>query len=119
MYQINSDSTDAVYIGSTCDKLNRRMSEHRANYKQYLKGKYNYITAFDILKYGDAEICLIENFPCEDKQQLLQREGFHVRRFKGHSNCVNKYIPGRTKKQYREDKKKTIELTIKVVIQLN
>ena len=67
------------------------------------------MTSFIILELTSAKIELVEDFPCDNKEQLLQREGYYIR----NNNCVNKFIPGRTKeenfkikqeydKQYRE-----------------
>ena len=49
IYQIRSYKIEKVYIGSTCQKLSMRMAGHRRSFKGYLKGKYNYVTSFEIL----------------------------------------------------------------------
>lgn len=101
IYQIRSYKTEKVYIGSTCQKLSMRMAGHRRSFKGYLKGKYNYVTSFEIIKFGDAYIELIEIFPCKDREELCKREGYYIRKL----NCVNKHIMGRTiqesKKAYK------------------
>jgi len=56
------------------------------------------MTSFDVVKFDDAEIYLIEKFPCKDKMELLQRERFHIESM----DCINKYIPGRSRKEYRK-----------------
>ena len=77
------------------------MTKHRANFKQYMDGKGNYITSFKILEKTSATIILLENYPCNSKEELTAREAFYIRE----NNCVNKIIPLRTDKQYREDNK--------------
>lgn len=72
------------------------MDGHRTNYKQYLAGNHNYITSFEILKYDDAVIRLVEECPCENKEQLLRREGQIQQQTE---NCVNKHIAGRTQRE--------------------
>lgn len=104
IYKIINYENDDIYIGSTCEKLSRRIAGHRANFKQYLDGNHNYITSFKILENPSATIVLIENFPCNSKEELTAREAFHIRE----NNCVNKYIPLRTDKEYREDNKEII-----------
>ena len=95
IYQIVSENTDDVYIGSTCVTLSQRLSKHRRNYKSYLKGNYNFVTSFKVLQAGDYKIYLIEEYPCESKIQLLKRERYWIE----NKDCCNKLIPSRTKKE--------------------
>ena len=101
IYKIYSYENDNVYYGSTVETLSCRMSHHRAHFKRYKNGKNAYITSFKILELTSAKIELVENFPCNSKEELLQREGFYIR----NNNCVNKNIMGRTKKEYGYDTK--------------
>jgi len=99
VYQIWSVHTEQVYVGSTTQKLSQRMTKHRLDYKSYLEGKRGYVSSFEILDLGDVKIELIENFPCNSKEELRAREGFYIRK----ENCVNKRIAGRTKKEYLKE----------------
>ena len=102
IYCIWSYETDDIYIGSTCDELDVRMYSHRTMYNRLLKGKkVSNRKSFEILKYGDAQIGIIEEYPCNTKQELLKREGDLQKQIK----CVNKQIAGRTDKEYYEDNK--------------
>ena len=106
IYCIRSHQTNDIYIGSTCQTLSKRMTNHRNDYKRYTEGKTKrYTSSFDILKYGDAYIELIELYPCNQKCELLKQEGGVIRDRK----CVNKRIAGRTKKQYYLDNKDEIK----------
>ena len=102
IYTIRSHQTDKIYIGSTTQPLSKRFHCHKGRYIISLSRKTNYITSFEIIKYGDAYIELLEEFPCETKDQLHKREGECIR---NEPNCVNKFVPGRTTKQYREEHK--------------
>jgi len=88
----NADDGD-VYYGSTVDTLSRRMSSHRT------VKKCNSKLLFD--KYGleNCFIELVEEYPCETKQQLNRKEGEYIRNHK----CVNKNIAGRTHKEWYDD----------------
>lgn len=88
IYRIISTETDLCYIGSTTEPtLARRLAAHVNNYKAYSKGKYHYISSFEILKLQTYKIVLIENFPCLTKDELRAREQFWV---EFHKNvCVN------------------------------
>jgi len=105
IYCLRSHQTDDVYIGSTVESLSRRKAKHKNQYKSFLNEKYHYITAFEIVKYDDCYIELIENYPCENKEQLTKKEGEYIRNMK----CVNKLIAGRTRKEYRKDNKEKIK----------
>jgi hypothetical protein len=101
IYVIKTKETEEVYIGSTCECLKSRFSKHKSCYKRSLLGvKFRDTTSGKILKYADAFIELIENFPCNTKKELLDREGHFIR---STPSCVNTQIQGRTMKEYRED----------------
>lgn len=108
IYKIVSDLTDKIYIGSTTQPLSKRLCAHKSKCKKYLKGKQHLVTSFDIIKFGDAQIFLIENYPCNDKNELHARERFHIEQNK--DIVVNKCIPSRTQKEYyRENRQKKLE----------
>ena len=81
------------------------MASHRRNYNCWKKGKKRYYTtSFEILKYDDSYIELIEECPCNDKNELNRREGQIIRSM----DCVNKvkYVEGRNieeMKKYRKE----------------
>jgi hypothetical protein len=97
IYKITSNSTDKIYIGSTCLPLEQRLSIHKSSYKVFLNGKRRNVSSFEIVKYEDCNIILIEEIQYETNNQLLDRERFYI---ETNNNCVNLYIPNRTKKEY-------------------
>jgi len=92
IYAIRSHHTDDVYLGSTTQPLHKRLHQHKCH-------KLDSVN--EILKYGDAYIDLVENFPCNSKAELNKREGWYIR----NSDCVNKRIAGRTQQEYDFDNK--------------
>jgi hypothetical protein len=111
IYKLVSNQTDKIYVGSTTQPLYKRKSKHKSNYKKWVDDNTrSYMTSYEICKYGDCDIILIELFPCNSKIELHARE----RHFIETLDCVNKYIPGRTKKEYgkiyREENKEEIKL---------
>jgi hypothetical protein len=108
IYTIRSHLTDKFYIGSTRDKLYKRLSQHRANYRQYKNGKYHNVSSFIMLDYDDHYIELLEDFKCENKQQLEKREGELIRLHR--NNCINKCMVGRTNKEYVKDNAEKTEI---------
>ena len=102
IYCIRNPECDEVYIGSTTETLNKRLQKHISNHTRWKKGTYHYVTSFKLFEVGTPTIELIEEYPCESKIELDRREGEIIRITE---NCVNKVIPGRTKKEYHEDNK--------------
>jgi hypothetical protein len=98
IYAIRSHQTEEIYIGSTTQALYKRLYEHRAVYKNYKIGDAN-ISSFQILKYSDHYIELLELCSCGSKAELCKREGELIR----DNNSVNKVIPGRTPYEYYID----------------
>jgi len=96
IYSIRSHQTDLIYIGSTIQPLHKRFYEHKSGFKTEI----NY-TSKEIMKYDDAYIELIEDFPCNSKKELTKREGYYIR----NTNCVNTKIAGRTKDEWYVDNK--------------
>jgi hypothetical protein len=120
IYQIVCLTTNERYIGSTTQKtLAERLSGHNRNFKQWKNGKFNFVSSYPILERGNYQIELIETFPCNSKDELNAREGFHIRNIE----CVNKRIAGRTDKEgmkaYREANKEAIAEKAKVYRETN
>jgi hypothetical protein len=112
IYKIMSNLGDKVYYGSTTKKrLCDRMTFHRCDYKRWLKCKGNFLTSIIIFEeYGieNCSIVLVEAYPCNTKDELRAREAHYIKNFE----CVNKNIPNRTIKEWREDNKyKIVEQT--------
>jgi hypothetical protein len=97
IYKITSlTNPELVYYGHTCQRLSQRFSSH--------KSSYNTSSSKIIIDEGDAIILLVEDYPCETEDQATAREAFYVQ----NNPCVNKYIPGRTHKEYYEINKEKI-----------
>jgi len=111
IYALKSHQIEDIYIGSTTQKLSQRLGKHRADCKDN-KGNTKYI-----LQYEDYYIELIENYPCNSKEELEQREGHYIRENK--DKCVNTRIPNRSQKEYREENKDKIKERTKIYLEEN
>jgi len=88
IYKIVSKIGNNCYIGSTTKKyLSQRLAGH--------KGEKHYVTSNEVIKHGDAEIILIEKFPCNSKDELHARERYWADQI----NCVNKQKPASGRKE--------------------
>ncbi len=95
IYKLVSDNTDMIYIGSTTIKLNKRLSEHKSQFKN----NNNFVYSKKLFKLGEnVSIELIKLFPCNCRKELEKEEGKYILEYK--NICVNKYIAGRTIKEY-------------------
>ena len=79
IYKITSEQTPDIYIGSTTKTLNTRLTRHKCEYRKYLRGKHNYVTSFEIVKYPDCKIQLLELCNFETKEELRKLEGEYIK----------------------------------------
>ena len=102
IYKLISPS-GLIYIGSTCEILSKRLGGHKIAYKYYQKHKNKKITSFILFDedIDNIDIVLIENYPCNSKDELHARERYYIDSLK----CVNKNKPHRTQKEWREENK--------------
>ena len=86
-YKIVDQDSNKGYIGSTCEPtLARKLAKHVSDYKQYLKGKGGKISSYIILELDDYDIVLLENYPCNSRDELNVRERYYSQL----QPCVNK-----------------------------
>ena len=118
VYKLVCNTTGLVYYGSTCEiTLARRLACHIADFK---RGRI--FTSAQIIENGNYAIFLVENFPCNNKDELRMRERFYIE----NNECVNKCIPIRfeeeiplLKAQYYEKNKERIDEYQKEYYHLN
>ena len=84
IYKIECSETGEVYFGSTCLPLSTRFGEHRRDCKS------KNLTSKSLISRGKATISLVEDFACENRKQLEEKERFYIENYE----CVNKKIPG-------------------------
>ena len=103
IYKITDVGYNKCYIGSTCESLSKRMERHRKNFRECTGGKRTRkTTAIDLFNEFGIENCkieLIENYPCQNKEELFKREGSHIKA----NECVNRFVAGRTKEEWKQD----------------
>ena len=104
IYKLESPS-GLIYVGSTSEPtLARRLAGHKRCYNVWKGGnKKRYVSSIKLFEEDEDNVLiyLIENFPCNTKDELRAREGFYIKQLK----CVNKVIAGRDKKTYMSEHK--------------
>jgi hypothetical protein len=83
IYKVSSPNTDKIYIGSTIQTLQQRLtgllnSKSTSCYKK-------------LKPFGDLKIELIENYPCNSKEELVARESYWIEQYRDW--CVNMNNP--------------------------
>jgi hypothetical protein len=96
---------DKVYYGSTKKQLHRRWEIHVAFYKNNYERKDGYSSncrsksLFEEFGIENCKIELVEEYPCNSREELEKRESFYIR----NNDCVNIVIPDRTRAEYMRD----------------
>jgi hypothetical protein len=95
VYMLSSDYCDKFYIGSTTVSLETRLQRHIDCYYVWIKSRFEtcYLSSFEIIKYGDYRMELLEDCPCISGWDLLKREQYH--QIMNYKDIVNIFIAGR------------------------
>ncbi len=89
IYKIVCNITDDVYIGSTIKSLKYRLERHLDS---------NCISK-EIIKNGNYKIELIENYPCNNNNDLRKREQYYIDNLK----CINIRNAYKDQKEYNKE----------------
>lgn len=98
IYKLWSPSQNLVYYGSTTQTLSQRLADHIKKKRLNIGGQY---TSYLVLDCEDYKMELVEEYPCNNKEQLAKKEGEYVK----NNKCVNIRVEGRTMKEWYEDNK--------------
>jgi hypothetical protein len=91
------------YYGSTTIGLSKRKGKHVSDYKA--NGLKASCTSRIVIDAGDYEIIWVEDFPCDNIDQLKARERYYIE----NRVCVNKNVPGRTDKEWYQSNKARVK----------
>jgi len=81
IYIIFSEQHNNIYIGSTKLELADRLQQHELNLRKYNRGKYNYVSSFDVLNLGNYTIQYIHKGEYKTRKALRQQEGRTLKKF--------------------------------------
>ena len=102
IYKIVCNETDEIYIGSTALSLEDRLSSHQKDGKR--EKRDGLCCSKQIIDRGNYYIELLQNYPCNSRCELEQKEGEYQRA----NTCINIQILGRTQKEWEQDNKEKI-----------
>ena len=94
-----------VCVGSTCQSLSKRLSKHRREINS--KRSQTIPLYIKMREFGKEHfyIELLEEYPCNNNEQLRAREGHFIRQ-KGTLNCI---VEDRTRKEWEEENKEHLK----------
>lgn len=101
---VDTDEEYKPYVGSTCQELSQRMTDHRSKYKNWKNGG-GYMKSFKLFdEFGvdKCKIILLEEYSCENNNQLRAKE----REWFDKIECCNKIRPHRTDEEIVVQRKK-------------
>ena len=95
IYLLETPHCDKFYIGSTTVSLEERLSRHLKSFDDWLSSNFEsvYLSSFELLKYGDYVIKLVEDCPQISGWDLELREQHHI--LLNYKDLVNIVIPGK------------------------
>jgi len=107
IYRLVNDVDKEEYIGSTCNPLCKRLWWHRSDAKKKPTSRvYEHMLKVGIEHF---KIILVEQYPCENKMELLRRERYWIHEL---NPSLNHYFPSRStterSKEYYEINRDTI-----------
>ena len=85
------------YLGSTIKDLKERFWNHKADSKRRPNNKK--ASHFCKIGWDKVKIELVENFPCNSRKELLDREQEHIEQNKVNPLCLNTYNTFLTKEE--------------------
>lgn len=106
IYVIQNTENENLYIGSTTQSLAKRFSAHRLDADVFIGKLYNAMTEIGKDKFY---IELLEDYPCERREQLAAREGQLIREYDTYKNGYNGLIAGRKRNEYKTEEKEKVQ----------
>ena len=100
IYKIFDNTNGNVYYGSTYNLLRVRMNGHKTDANHDM-GR----ASQQIILNGNYSYSRVEPYPCNSRQELHTRERYWIENF----DCVNKNVPCRTNKEWRNDNKEKVK----------
>jgi|LakMenE01Jun11ns_1017448.scaffolds.fasta_scaffold9400745_2 hypothetical protein len=96
------DNNGFFYIGSCCVPLYKRLWNHKAKVNIGQTSRvYNHFRSVGL---ENMKIVLIEEFPCNNKQELLKRESEIIDEYLNNEKCLNTLLPIKEPEQKRLEK---------------
>lgn len=77
------------YIGSTTNLLSKRRGDHCSDAKEEQRQNQKVYKWFNSIGWENVSISLVEDYPCQTKQELLERETYYIDLYHNDTNLLN------------------------------
>lgn len=104
IYKLVNMIDDEIYIGSTCSSLHKRLYKHKANAPSQPQVKV--FGHMNDVGFENVKIILVENYPCDNKMELLARERHWFDIMKPTLNSNRPYVTKNECNHYHKEYKK-------------
>ena len=98
IYKLQCDD-GYYYIGSTCNELRYRLNGHKTDSKDRDAYVYQHINT---IGWDRVRIVMVEEFSCENREQLVRKEDEHIRNNRTDTFCLNTRCSFETEEQKKE-----------------
>lgn len=103
IYILKDRVNGRFYIGSTTQPtVEDRLIQHERQYRSWLNGKNSYCASYQIISNDDYKIKLLENWNCNSRSELTQRERYWQEQM---PQCINRNRAFRTREEELQDKR--------------
>ena len=106
IYKLVNDVNDDFYVGSTATSLAKRKYWHKTKGRQMPGVK----AIFDEIGWDKMKIILVEEWPCENNDQLRQRERYWFDALKPTMNIIRPWVSEEERQEYRQEYRQRPEI---------
>jgi hypothetical protein len=112
---VNINEPDKFYIGSTYDKLCKRFQQHITDSQNEKRKAYKTFWMVELRRIGkeNFKIILVEDYKCENREQLHQRENYWITKLNSYYNTNKAFRTNNEIKQYTQEYMKEYRRTEK------
>ena len=104
IYETVHSKDNEIYVGSTSEELCKRMAKHR--FKMKNKPHYRLYQHMATIGVEHFDICLLQKYACESKEELRAKEGEWIRQI----GTLKSRIAGRDgEKWYKDNREEQLE----------
>lgn len=104
IYKLVNNVDDEIYVGSTCNTLAKRLHKHKKDAKR--RPDQHVYKHLDSIGWNNVQCILIEEYPCENKNQQLARERYWYDQLKPTLNMYRPSVTDEELKEYEKDRHK-------------